>query len=201
MTGIMTTERLRQVFPSARTDLAKVIVDYWAEAEAAGVNTPKRAGHFLAQLGPETGGMRRIEENMAYSPKRLRVVWPKRFPTLAVAKAYAYNPRKLANYVYGDRLGNRPGTDDGWQFRGSGMAQTTGRFNFTKAGFVDKPNVLRDSPLVAFRSALKFWQQIDAGSLADKGMITALRKKWNGGTMGLAEAKAYLAAAQRAGFK
>lgn len=201
MAGLMTAARLRQVFPSARSDLAKVIVERWAEAEAAGINTPRRAGHFLAQLGPETGGMRRIEENLAYSPKRLHVVWPKRFPTIDAAKPYAYNPRALANKVYGGRLGNRKGTDDGWQYRGSGMAQTTGRENFRRAGFESNPNLLRDNPLVAFHSALAFWKQIDAGPLADADMVTALRKKWNGGTMGLVEAKAYLAAAKRAGFK
>jgi putative chitinase len=201
MASFMTSSRLRQVFPSARSDLAKVIVDYWPEAMEAGIHTPKRAGHFLAQLGPETGGMRRIEENLSYSPQRLMVVWPSRFPNITIAKKFAYNPRALANHVYGGRLGNRIGTDDGWLYRGSGMAQTTGRYNFRKAGFEDDPNRLRDDPVEAFRSALSFWKQMDLGPLADGDQITSIRKRWNGGTIGLVEAKAYLAAARRAGFK
>ena len=73
----------------------------------------------------------RLVENLNYSAERLMVVWPARFPTYAKAQQFAGNPEKLANEVYGGRMGNdSPG--DGWRFRGRGPIQLTGRYNYTQ---------------------------------------------------------------------
>jgi len=97
-----------------------------------GINTPDIFHEFIANLLVECAEFTRFEENLNYSPKRLMQVWPSRFPDMTTAKQMAYNPEKLANYVYGGRLGNnRPG--DGWNFRGGGPIQLTGRDNYTKA--------------------------------------------------------------------
>lgn len=94
----------------------------------------------LAEVHHETGGgMQPVEEKLSYSAKRLMQVWPARFPTLASAESYAGNPRKLANRVYGGRLGN-VGADDGWRFRGRGFAQITGRTNYEKFGLAGAPD-------------------------------------------------------------
>jgi putative chitinase len=91
--------------------------------------------YCLATYAWETGlAMQPVEEKLSYSAARLRQVWPKRFPTLAVAKQYANNPKALANKVYGGRMGNRLGTDDGYHYRGRGPVQLTGRDNYAKAG-------------------------------------------------------------------
>ncbi|WP_104663406.1 hypothetical protein [Ensifer adhaerens] len=104
----------------------------------------------LAEVHHETGGtMRPLEENLNYSARRLTQVWPARFPTLASAEPYAGNPRKLANRVYGGRLGNVEG-DDGWAFRGRGLAQITGRANYGKFGLVETPDRACD-PATAIR--------------------------------------------------
>lgn len=94
--------------------------------ENAGIRTAEGQALLIAQMGHETMGFTRFEELMSYSAKRLMQVWPSRFPDLATAQAYANNPRKLANYVYGSRMGNRGG-DDGWNFRGSGALQHSRR--------------------------------------------------------------------------
>lgn len=86
-------------------------------------------------------------ENMNYSAKRIREVWPGR----PYAVRYANNPKGLANHVYGDRLGNRPGTDDGWNFRGGGLDQLTGRDNYTRVGIAGAPDTILN-PEVAVRS-------------------------------------------------
>lgn len=72
-----------------------------------GVTGQEEIALCLAHICVETGGFRQLEENMNYSAKRLMQVWPSRFKTLAVAKQYERNPQKLANYVYGSRMGNK----------------------------------------------------------------------------------------------
>lgn len=108
------------------------------EARGRGVGLCHLAA-ILATVYHETGGsMQPVEENLNYSAKRLTQVWPARFPTLASAEPYAGNPRKLANRVYGGRLGN-VAADDGWRFRGRGLAQITGKANYAKFGLAAAP--------------------------------------------------------------
>ena len=92
-------------------------------------------------------------ENMSYSAARIREVWPSRFPTVADAKPYERQPVKLANKVYNGRLGNREGTNDGWDFRGGGLDQLTGRVNYRKRGLEQTPERILE-PEVAARSII-----------------------------------------------
>lgn len=109
------------------------------EAERRGVPLAHLAA-ILAEAHHETGGQfQPVSENLNYSAKRLTEVWPSRFPTLAAAAPYANNPQRLANKVYGGRLGNvDPG--DGWLFRGRGLAQITGRENYARFGIAGVPD-------------------------------------------------------------
>ncbi|KSV79535.1 lytic enzyme [Sinorhizobium sp. GW3] len=109
------------------------------EAERRGTPLAHLAA-ILAEAHHETGGaMQPVSENLNYSAKRLTEVWPSRFPTLAAAAPYANNPQRLANKVYGGRLGNvDPG--DGWLFRGRGLAQITGRENYARFGIAGVPD-------------------------------------------------------------
>lgn len=103
-----------------------------------GVADPRFVANILAQCHHETGGsMLPVTENLTYSrTSRLRQVWPKRFPSDAAAAPFVNNPKALALLVYGGRadLGNRPGTDDGWTYRGHGHIQITGRGHFVRFG-------------------------------------------------------------------
>ncbi|MCJ2102476.1 peptidoglycan-binding protein [Methylobacterium sp. E-046] len=187
---------LPAVAPGARADLIAAFIAADARIAAAEITTPLRLAHFLAQVATETGGLARLEEGLSYTAERLCKVWPARFPTLAAAKPYARNPKALAEKVYGGRLGNvRPG--DGWRYRGGGALQTTGRTNYRAAGFEADPDRLR-TPGPALAAALTYWADHDCNALADADDVEALRRRINGGTVGLAECRAYLAKAKAA---
>jgi putative chitinase len=159
--------------------------------ERWGITTVRQQAGFIGQCGHESGNFRVLEENLNYAAERLMKIWPKRFPTIEVAKPYHRNPRKIANKVYANRMGNRDeASDDGWRFRGSGWVQLTGHdnfYHFSKAmgeDFVMKPDLVR-TPLYAAQSAGWFWSTHKCNALAEAGDWTALTKRINGGTIGL----------------
>ena len=85
------------------------------------LNTPLRLAHFLAQTGHESGGFKATTENLNYGAKGLLGIFKKYFPTEAKAKEYERKPEKIANLVYGGRMGNGPeASGEGFKFRGRG---------------------------------------------------------------------------------
>ena len=159
--------------------------------ERWGISNPLQQAAFIGQCGHESGNFRILEENLNYAADRLMKIWPKRFPTLDAAQPYHRNPRKIANKVYANRMGNRDeASDDGWRFRGSGWIQLTGHdnfFHFSKAmgeDFVLKPDLVR-TPLYAAHSAGWFWKTQNLNRFADVRDWTGLTKRINGGIIGL----------------
>jgi putative chitinase len=93
--------------------------------EKYGVTSNLVVCHVMAQFSEESGCGSEMQENMNYSAGRLLEVFPRHF-THDQATAMQHNPRLIADQAYGSRMGNRPGTDDGWNFRGQGLSQVTG---------------------------------------------------------------------------
>jgi putative chitinase len=105
------------------------------DAAPAGIDMRHLAYCFATTLHETARAMTPNVENLNYTTaERIRAVWPSRFPTLASAAPFVRNPRGLANHVYNGRMGNRPGSDDGWNFRGRGLPHLTGRDNYERAG-------------------------------------------------------------------
>ena len=158
------------------------------------INTPLRMAHFLAQCGHESGGFKLVKENLNYSSKGLLTIFKKYFPTEQKAKLYERQPEKIANLVYGNRMGNRDETSgDGYKFSGRGYIQLTGRNNYAAFDKIVEENILEQPGLVATKypllSAAWFWSTNKLNTLADKGAtdadVTAITKRVNGGTNGL----------------
>ena len=164
--------------------------------EKFGVNTPLRLSHFLAQCGHESGGFRVTQENLNYSAKGLQGIFKKYFPSEALALDYAKKPQKIANRVYGGRMGNgNEASGDGFKFRGRGYIQLTGRDNYKAFDDAVEDVILENPDLVATKyplaSAAWFWNRNKLNQLADKGaapeVVTMITKRVNGGTIGLAD--------------
>jgi putative chitinase len=158
------------------------------------INTPLRMAHFLAQCGHESGGFKLVRENLNYSSKGLLTTFKKYFPTEQKAKLYERNPEKIANLVYGSRMGNGDETSgDGFRFSGRGYIQLTGKNNYTAFDKIVEENLLEQPGLVATKypllSAAWFWSTNKLNLLADKGAtdadVTAITRRVNGGTIGL----------------
>jgi putative chitinase len=160
------------------------------------INTPLRLAHFLAQCGHESGGFRATQENLNYSAKGLAGIFRKYFPTEAAAASYARNPQKIANKVYGNRMGNGPeSSGDGYKFRGRGYIQLTGKENYTAFGKAIGEDILANPDVVASKYALLsaawFFSKNGLHKMADGGatdaVVTSITKRVNGGTIGLAD--------------
>jgi len=199
-TAVVDVPTLARFSPRARADIVATISEQWDRAIAAGIATPRRAHHFLAQIATETGGFRLLEENLNYSAERLVQVFPRRV-TWEDAQRLAHKPVAIANHVYNGRLGNSPPTD-GWTFRGSGLLQLTGRANFAGRGkelgvpLEEKPELAR-LPATAFSTAVAYWRARNINVAADKDDLVTVRRLINGGTNGLPESRVWLARARR----
>ena len=154
---------------------------------------------FWASIAVETGGFQALEENLHYTARRLMEVWPSRFNNLKIAKAFARDPRRLANEVYGDRLGNEGKKDAGWLYRGSGPMMTTGYDNFALVEkisglpVISKPDLLREDADAGMLAACIFWRhRVGTGRVIHtEDDLKAVRKRVNGGLHGWTLFKKY----------
>lgn len=110
------------------------------------INTPFRVAAFLAQLATESYELRWTHEK-----------WTKRknfhLPSVKRPAHTATSEREYFNYWYGNRrkLGNLS-VDDGYNYRGRGAIQVTGRNNYTSLGKAlgkpldSNPSLLEEDP-------------------------------------------------------
>jgi len=160
------------------------------------LNTPLRLAHFLAQAGHESGGFKALNENLNYGAKGLLGIFKKYFPTEALAIQYERKPEKIANRVYGGRMGNGPeATGEGYKYRGRGYIQLTGKDNYKAFDAVVTESIIDNPDLVATKypllSAAWFFHKNGLHKIADKGatdaVVTEVTKRVNGGTIGLTD--------------
>lgn len=160
--------------------------------------TPIQQASFIGQCGHECGNFKTLEENLNYKAETLMKLWKTRFPTIEIANEYARNPKKIANKVYANRMGNRDeASGDGYRFRGRGCIQLTGHANYFHAGqacgedFVMQPDLVA-TPRYAAMTAGWFWNTHKLNQYADIKDFTMMTKKINGGTIGLNDRIAHI---------
>jgi predicted chitinase len=162
-TTAVSAEQLHRMMPNVSPERAAAMAPYLNRAmQEAGINTPRRAAAFIAQLGHESGQLRYFEE---------------------LASGRAYEGRR--------DLGNtQPG--DGMRFKGRGPIQLTGRANYEAASralgvdLVKNPE-LAARPDVGFRVAAWYWNSRGLNQLADKGDFDGITQRINGGQNGAAD--------------
>jgi putative chitinase len=153
--------------------------------------------HAMGQFSEECGCGLEMIESLNYTAARLRQIFPTHF-TPSMAERWAHNEKMIGEIAYGGRMQNAPPpSTDGFDFRGAGLSQVTGREGFAKlqakldsmnAGFsiVDDPELIIN-PALTFECGIADW--IVCGCLvhAERDDILGETRALNGGTNGLSE--------------
>lgn len=159
------------------------------------IDTPLQKAHFIAQVGHESGGFAKTVESLNYSVAGLLDTFPSRV-TPAQARligrsdTQAADQKQIGVLVYGSRLGNRAGTDDGYNFRGRGLIQITGRSNYKQCGealgidLENQPEKLAEEKYAAL-SAAWFWQSRNLNQWADADDVRQVTRIINGSYNGI----------------
>ena len=190
---MLTRAQLQTIFPKASAADIDAFIRTGEQAlrDSGILQGLNRLQYFLAQLGHESRGLTNLEEGLNYSASRLMEVWPSRFPTIEIARQYERNPEKLANFVYGGRLGNTQ-SGDGYRYRGRGYIQLTGRETYREVGRIAGLDLeanpdLAANPDNAVRIACAYWTWKGLNAACDAGDFTRLTRNINGGTNGLSD--------------
>ena len=199
--------QLLQIVPNINANradsLAKLINDGIAKYKLPLGALPE----FIANIAHESGGFRLRKESLVYTrPERLIAIWPSRFGVgKRDPKQYINNSTKLANFVYGGRMGNTQ-PNDGADFVGGGFAQITGRDAYTmyhrfskRSGTIqDTAKWVQDTDEGAMDSAFWFFCEYkNLEQLAVQDNFRTLVTRWNGGLIGMQDREKYLESARK----
>jgi putative chitinase len=149
-----------QASPELRAAMADALPEY-------GIVGRLRLAHWIAQVGHESGSFRFVREIWRPTPQQRR-----------------YDPPTRLARV----LGNvQPG--DGFRYRGRGLIQLTGRFNYALFGraldlsLVERPE-LAEGAQASARIACEYWAQRRLNALADRDDLRGVTRQINGGFNG-----------------
>lgn len=110
--------------------------------------------HMMAQFSHESGEGTDLTESLNYKPSALLAQWPTHF-TAAQAQAYGRtanhpaNQKMIGELAYGGRMGNDPApSEDGYNYRGRGLIQTTGKTAYANLGAIVGLNLVSAPELI-----------------------------------------------------
>jgi len=201
MTNILTLDHLQHLWPHGNQHIPKLMegmasssVDVFAKYQ---ITSPRTVAIMMGQFSEECGAGLEMEENLSYTATRLRQIFPTHFSP-SMAEHYAHNPRMIGDIAYGGRMGNKPPpSDDGYNYRGRGLSQVTGRYGYTalqkeltakgyEIDIIDNPGFISD-PSYAMICGVADFVLCGCLPFAERGDIIGTTKRLNGGTNGLAE--------------
>ncbi len=171
--------------------VARVFLPHLAEAfKRFDIDTPRRIAAFIGQCSHESSAFTRLEENLYYTdPTRIAKMFSA-LRQVEQARAYARNPKALANVVYAGRNGNgNVESGDGWTFRGRGLIQITGRGNYRDAAAgtglpcLSTPEIVAEHAAAAMTAAW-YWKAHGLNALADLWQIDDITRGINPAMVG-----------------
>lgn len=199
---MLTLDNLKRQWPHGDQHVPGLIEGIASAAPSVfpkyGLTSDLVIAHAMAQFSEECGAGLEMVENMNYSAERLREVFPTHF-TGSMAQRYAHNPRMIADVAYGGRMGNKPPpSDDGWNFRGRGLSQVTGREGYqnlaekTGLDLINEPEWLSD-PAHALECGVADFVLCGCLPFAEHDDLIGVTRHLNGGLNGLSVRRDWLA--------
>jgi putative chitinase len=170
---MISTTQLKAIFPHAGDRLIPFLQPLNDAMQKFQIATPRRQAAFLAQCAHESGELRYTRE---------------------IASGVAYEGRL--------DLGNtEPG--DGPRFKGGGLIQITGRYNYEKCGSAIGIDLVSDPTLIeraenACLASAWWWSAHGLNALADVNAFWTISRRINGGDMGMDSRCAYWAESLKA---
>lgn len=208
---MLTLEMMKRRWPHGDQHIPGLMEGIVAAAPRVGdkygfADKPMLWAHFMAQASEECGQGLEMIESLNYTVQRLRAIFPTHF-TLAMAQRWAHNEKMIGEIAYGGRMGNAPPpSTDGYDFRGEGLTQVTGRDGHaalqkfldehwrqgdTKFSVLENPELLID-PDHALECGIADFIVCGCLPFAEKDNVLGVTRKLNGGTNGLPERKRQL---------
>lgn len=206
MSAILTLQILQHRWPHGDQHIPGLVEGIVSTAPAVfskyGLDSPLVVAHAMAQFSEECGQGLEMIESTNYSAQRLLQVFPTHFTPSMAARA-ARNPRMIADIAYGGRMGNAPPpSHDGYNYRGAGLSQVTGREGVTKLqAFLEKNgadfNILQSPKLIidpahTLECGVADWVLCGCLPFAKNDDIVGETRHLNGGLNGLAERRRQL---------
>jgi putative chitinase len=202
MTELLTLPVLAKLWPHGDQHVPGLNEGIVASApgvfEKYGIATPLTVALMFGQFSEECGAGLEMVENDNFTAEQLVRLWPSHF-TGTMAARYAHNPRMICDVAYGGRMGNAPPpSDDGWDYRGRGLSQCTGKEGYQKLAektgldVIGDPGLLSD-PAHALECGVADFILCGCLPFAEKGDILNTTKHLNGGTNGLASREQWTA--------
>lgn len=200
----VTVAELKQIFTQADdTTLSKVADYYTKHMKELGMDTCWNKAHFFAQVVVESGLKLHVKngENFNWYYKGLITtfaafqtsegrkkaeLWGRAELKPALPGVSDENQKNIANWAYsptsakGKELGNTK-ADDGWNFRGKGLVQLTGRKAYEYANtytlkensnIVENPNLVLTDEGIAVLSSMAFFKWKNINTLTNGKMDT-----------------------------
>lgn len=167
---MITRKQLKDCMPYAMDENIDKFLEPLNKAMAKfSINTPRRQAAFLAQIAHESGSLKYVKE-------------------LATGEDYDTGKKAIS-------LGNTPEDDgDGERYKGRGLIQITGRYNYELVGndlqfnFVANPEAMELPGAAAMVSAW-FWDLRGLNRLADIDAFEKITRRINGGLNGYEDRK------------
>jgi putative chitinase len=206
---MITIKMMKRLWPNGDAKIPGLVEGIVASAPVVfskyGAASSMVVAHAMAQFSHECGAGGEMVENINYTAERAHEIWPGRFPSAgevyAKVGSFPGDPDfhiKLIDSVYGNRMGNRPGTHDGSAFIGRGLSQVTGREGYenlsakTGLDLINHPELASD-PANALECGVADFVLCGCLPFAVQDNIYEVTKHLNGGEIGLAERTAWLA--------
>ena len=171
---LLTKEQLHLMMPNAsKSNIDKFLLPLNEAMEEFKIVKPLQIAAFIAQIAHESGSLHYVEEIASGANYEFRKdLGNLEFEALQAAHA---------NY-----------TTTGKFYKGRGLIQITGYYNYKACGTALKVDLITNPKLLsevgyACRSAAWFWDSRNLNSYADLGKFSNITKRINGGTNGSTE--------------